>query len=1711
MITSITQYFTSPKWNRTTKLLPLVFVLMSIGTSSSAQNTGATITPNQADYAPLSTATFWGEGFSPNEQVILKVKNLSRPCNTTAGDSSYLPWTIVADSEGNFVTTWTVCDCFGDSLRVRATGQISGYVANAYFTDAGPSGAITIANSSPVLENFNGVSLIPPSTATSALPTAWSIQQGSSPTWAGGSNATTQTANAGSPNTGGQYAWGNSDNTDRSVGAMTSGSFASPNSLMAKYVNTNSQAISQLSINYKIKRYRTNTSAVSIQFYYSTNGTSWTAVSAGDMAASTFGTAASAYNFGSPSIYTAPTFNITGLNIANSTNIYLRWNLNTTGSNSQGIGLDDISVTATFAAVQPASGGIYESFAIMNFGGNDIFYNLNSASGNPNFNGANLGTFYSSQPFYLDGAQNKTFKCSSLNIINSKLFYKIYPAGTPSGSFNTLNLPHTSDDAGAGAGCQNQTWQENAAGLNLLAGLCDGQYTLEVYSTADYNGDGTGSLTANNGGSNYKATFTVNNATRSGIYESYAIVNGTYYDMQAVTGNPDFQGANLGTFCSNTSSLLLNGGQNKTFKCSPNDITGNALHYRIYAGTGAGSGIFNPISLGFVSDDGASVCGGLNQTWSNATNNANLLIGLAAGTYTIEVYSQAAYTSGGICASIHYSNNGGANYKATFTVSTPPVLTVPSNITRNTGANCSATATYTATATGSPAPAITYSIPSSSTFQVGTTTVNVTATNSCGIATGSFTVTVTDATAPALALTNTSVSLDASGNATIPVSSIASATDACGITTINASTLNFNCDDILATPTGLLISEYIEGNTGNNKGIELYNGTNAAISLTGYSLKVYSNGNPTTSLDLSLTGSVAAGGTYKIAHSSASFAGLANITSGGLTFNGDDAVVLSNGSTVIDIIGVVGSTSFQANTTNVTLIRKANITSGNTVFAIGEWNSTVNGGSDNISNYGSHTLGTAVTITATDVNGNTSTGTASVLVTDNLSPSIASIPNAVGQCSVTVAAPTAADNCAGLVTGTTASPLNYTAQGNYTITWTFNDGHGNTSTATQTVIVDDNIAPVVPTLSTVTGQCSASVTAPVAVDNCVGNLTGTTTDPTSYTTEGTYAVHWTFDDGNGNTSTVSQTVIVDDVTAPAVPTVSTVTGQCSASVTAPVAVDNCVGNVTGTTTDPTSYTTQGTYTVHWTFNDGNGNTSTVNQTVIVDDVTAPTVPTVSTVTGQCSASVTAPVAVDNCVGNVTGTTTDPTSYTTQGTYTVHWTFDDGNGNTSTVSQTVIVDDVTAPAVPTVSTATGQCSASVTAPVAVDNCVGNVTGTTTDPTSYTTEGTYTVHWTFSDGNGNTSTVNQTVIVDDNIAPTIATKPNIVLSACQPTATWTAPTALDNCAVESVVQTAGPAPGSTIANGANSTVTYTATDIAGNTATSSFMISRASLINVACTTNNGNLYFGYPNDQSATVSVTVGGGTGPYTIVATMNRAIKCNQVNSAGDESWTASGNATTTNNTCQTTGTPTALPVSTFAGNAGTYSVNVVLLADATISFTITDANGCTSTCTQFIHAEDVRCFSGNSGNAKITICHQTGSSKNPCIKICVDESALAEHLAHGDFVGNCTTNCVAPANVVAGPSVQGNNEEVTGQEALKLELKVVPNPTPDFFQVYVKSPSNEPVIIRVIDMFGRTVMNQNMAANATVKFGHNLAGGTYFVQAIQGKEKLVQKVIKVN
>jgi gliding motility-associated-like protein len=468
-------------------------------------------------------------------------------------------------------------------------------------------------------------------------------------------------------------------------------------------------------------------------------------------------------------------------------------------------------------------------------------------------------------------------------------------------------------------------------------------------------------------------------------------------------------------------------------------------------------------------------------------------------------------------------------------------------------------------------------------------------------------------------------------------------------------------------------------------------------------------------------------------------------------------------------------------------------------------------------------IGTYTVIVTNPVTGCASSSTVSVNFAPDVTPPVTpTLAIVTGQCSATVTAPTTTDNCAGTITGTTANPLTYSTQGTFTVNWTFNDGNGQSITVPQTVIIDDVTPPVTPTLATLTGQCSVTVTAPTTTDNCAGTITGTTVNPLTYNTEGTFTVNWTLNDGNGQSITVPQTVIIDDVTPPVTPTLATLTGQCSAVVPVPTTTDNCAGIIFGTTSDPLTYNSQGTFTVTWTFNDGNGNSTTATQTVIVDNNLPPVPPVLPDIVAECNATVPTPVSTTNCSGPATGTTTDPTSYSAQGNYVVTWSFDDGTGNIVTAPQNVFIDDVTPPVTPVLSAISDECTVTLTAPTTTDNCAGTVTATTSDPLIYNSQGTFTVDWTFDDNNGNTSTVSQTVTINDVTPPTINGCPTNIAAnndpgQCTATVNWVAPIASDNCA--GVTLTSTHASGSTFPTG-TTTVTYTATDAGGNTVSCSF---------------------------------------------------------------------------------------------------------------------------------------------------------------------------------------------------------------------------------------------------------------------------------------------------
>ncbi|MGC1207396.1 MAG: ExeM/NucH family extracellular endonuclease [Ornithinimicrobium sp.] len=106
-----------------------------------------------------------------------------------------------------------------------------------------------------------------------------------------------------------------------------------------------------------------------------------------------------------------------------------------------------------------------------------------------------------------------------------------------------------------------------------------------------------------------------------------------------------------------------------------------------------------------------------------------------------------------------------------------------------------------------------------------------------------------------------------------------------------------------AVSSDLIISEYVEG-SGNNKAVELFNGTESSIDLNSYTLEVYFNGATTASVRSTLSGTVAPGATF--VYGTSALSAYTQQTFGGGLWNGDDAIVLRGAAGVVDSFGQVG-------------------------------------------------------------------------------------------------------------------------------------------------------------------------------------------------------------------------------------------------------------------------------------------------------------------------------------------------------------------------------------------------------------------------------------------------------------------------------------------------------------------------------------------------------------------------------------------------------------------------------------------------------------------------------------------------------------------------------------------------------------------------------------------------------------------------------------
>ncbi|MFV8377112.1 hypothetical protein ACNQGC_17535, partial [Flavobacterium sp. GSP11] len=277
------------------------------------------------------------------------------------------------------------------------------------------------------------------------------------------------------------------------------------------------------------------------------------------------------------------------------------------------------------------------------------------------------------------------------------------------------------------------------------------------------------------------------------------------------------------------------------------------------------------------------------------------------------------------------------------------------------------------------------------------------------------------------------------------------------------------------------------------------------------------------------------------------------------------------------------------------------------------------------------------------------------VVKDEVIPVIAALPavSTINCPAVPVfAQATATDNCtvASLTFADVTTPGNCPANYSITRTWTAMDGCGNTSTATQTINVQDITAPVIaalPAPSTINCPALPAFAQATATDTCDASVTLTFNDVTTPgNCAGNYSVTrtWTATDDCGNFSTATQTINVQDITAPviaALPAPSTINCPALPAFAQATATDTCDASVTLTFNDVTTPgNCAGNYSVTrtWTATDDCGNFSTATQTINVQDITAPVIaalPAPSTINCPALPAFAQATATDTCDASVT--------------------------------------------------------------------------------------------------------------------------------------------------------------------------------------------------------------------------------------------------------------------------------------------------------------------------------------------------------------------------------------------------------------------------------------------------------------------------------------------
>lgn len=172
--------------------------------------------------------------------------------------------------------------------------------------------------------------------------------------------------------------------------------------------------------------------------------------------------------------------------------------------------------------------------------------------------------------------------------------------------------------------------------------------------------------------------------------------------------------------------------------------------------------------------------------------------------------------------------------------------------------------------------------------------------------------------------------------------------------------------------------------------------------------------------------------------------------------------------------------------------------------------------------------------------------------------------------------------------------------------------------------------------------------------------------------------------------------------------------------------------------------------------------------------------------------------------------------------------------------------------------------------------------------------------------------------------------------------------------------------------------------------------------------------------------------------------------------------------------------------------ITVSPTTSTTYSVMVHDQNGCPGSTSKTVNVMDI---SGGKKGDKIVVCHNNGHNT-----LTIAPPAVADHLGHGDMLGACSDESRSITS----------REASTRQVAEDFSVRVLSNPSPNYFELQLVGIAGRKIQLRVYDLQGRLVETKaSLQSNQIVRLGTLYTPGIYLVQVTQGTSIQTIRLVK--